>query len=97
VYLPREVDTPATKTVGDSPDSSGMPRLKRGERVSVTVEFVVTEDGTVTDVEIVESQVGERLDQAVRDALKKWRFTPAVKGGVKVKVRESRKFTYQAG
>ena len=51
----------------------------------------------MTDVEIVESQAGERLDRAVIEAVKKWRFTPAVKGGVKVKVRESRKFTYQAG
>jgi TonB family protein len=97
VYLPQDVDSPAKKLSGDSPNASEMPRMKRGDRISVTVTFVVEENGDVSNLVITESQGGERLDRAVIDAVKRWRFAPAVKGGVKVKVRESRKFTYQAG
>jgi periplasmic protein TonB len=97
VYQEREVDTPAKKLSGESPDPGGVLRMKRGERVSVTVTFVVSESGEVREPQITESQGGERLDQAVLEAVKRWRFTPALKGGVAVKVRETRKFTYQAG
>jgi TonB family protein len=97
VYGEREVDTPPQKLRGDSPDASSLPHMKRGERISVAVTFVVDETGEVSDLAISESQGGERLNQAVISALRRWRFTPGVKGGVKVKVRESRKFTYEAG
>jgi TonB family protein len=97
IYLPQDVDIPAKKLSGDSPSASEMPRMKRGDRISVTVTFVVDENGEVSNVAVTESQAGERLDRAVNDAVKRWRFAPAVKSGVKVKVRETRKFTYQAG
>ena len=97
VYEAREVDTPPQKLSGEAPDSSGLPHMKRGERISVTVAFVINENGEVVNLEISESQAGERLNQAVLDAVRRWRFAPGVKGGVKVKVRDVRKFTYQAG
>jgi TonB family protein len=97
VYAEREVDTPPQKLRGESPDASSLPHMKRGERISVAVTFVVDENGDVADLAISESQGGEHLNQAVIGAVRRWRFTPGVKGGVKVKVREVRKFTYEAG
>jgi protein TonB len=97
VYQPREVDQAPKKVSGDYPDPTGLPKLKSGERVSVSVVFVVTEAGEVTDVEVIESGGSERLNEAVMKAVKKWRFEPGVKAGTKVRVRQSQKFTYQVG
>jgi len=94
VYLERDVDTPAKKTSGAS--SRYQPKLKRGETVSVTVSWVVDEQGRVTDVTIVESG-DEKLDEAVTAAIRKWKYRPATKGGVKVKVKLARKYTYRTG
>jgi len=63
----------------------------------VTVVFVVSETGEVGDVEISESQAGEKFNELVVKTLRKWRFEPGVKAGVRVRVRETRKFTYQFG
>ena len=52
----------------------------------VTVELTVTEKGEPADLTVVES-AGAPLDQAVLEAVRKWRYEPAVKNGVKVKVR----------
>lgn len=52
----------------------------------VVVEMIVTETGEPTEVRIVES-AGEILDRAVLDAVKTWRFEPARKDGLKVRVR----------
>ena len=46
------------------------PRLKSGQRVSVLVRFVVTRDGEVTDIEVVES-AGKVVDDAVVAAVRK--------------------------
>ena len=97
VYAEREVDAVPQKLRGESPDASSLPHMKRGERISVAVTFVVDENGEVADPTVSESQGGERLNQAVISAVRRWRFSPGVKGGVKVKVREVRKFTYEAG
>ena len=67
-----------------------------GETVSVTVSWVVDEEGRVTDLKVLESG-GARLDEAVVAALSQWRYTPATKDGVKVKVKLARKYTYRTG
>jgi TonB family protein len=92
-----EVDTLARKTSGLSasyPDKA--PRLKSGESVSVSVDFVVTENGDVTDVRVVES-AGKIIDDAVVQAIQKSKWSPAVKKGVKVRVRQSLRQTFRAG
>jgi TonB family protein len=97
IFLSREVDTPPRKVSGDTPDSSALPKLKGGEKLSVTVVFVVTESGEVGEVEVTESQAGEKFNELVVKTIRKWRFEAGIKAGVKVKVRETRKFTYQFG
>jgi serine/threonine-protein kinase len=99
VYLntPAEVDTVAKKTAGPSVSyPSSAPRLRSGDSVSVTVSFVVDEDGQVTDVKILESG-GRILDEAVSVAVQKWKYAPAVKKGIKVRVRHTVKQTFRAG
>jgi TonB family protein len=94
IYGEREVDAPPKKTFGQNPDYR--PKLKPGERISVTVSWVVDENGEVTDVTVTESG-GKELDEAVTEAIRKWRYEPGAKSGVKVKVRLARKYTYRAG
>ena len=85
------------KTAGKSAE---YPRdaqaLKRGQRASVTVSFVVLESGDVTDVQVVES-AGSVVDEAVVSAYKTWKFTPGTKQGAKVKVRVTRRQTFLGG
>jgi TonB family protein len=72
------------------------PALKRGQRASVTVSFVVLDSGEVTDVQIVES-AGTNVDDAVISAYKTWKFTPGMKQGAKVRVRVTRRQTFLGG
>jgi TonB family protein len=62
---------------------------------TVTVSMIIDETGTPVDPEVVES-AGPILDQAVLDAVRAWRFQPATKDGVPVKVRWTVKQTYQS-
>ena len=62
----------------------------------VTLALTVTEEGVPTDLEIVES-AGAILDQAVLDAVEDWRYTPAERLGVKVKVRLRIRQTFRLG
>jgi TonB family protein len=60
--------------------------LEQGEEGTVTVEMIITEGGHPVDLQVVES-AGTILDQAVLEALWAWRFQPAEKDGVRVRVR----------
>jgi len=94
IYRESEVDKRPQQTGGER--ISAQPRLRSGESVSVTLSFVVDENGEVRDVKIEESG-GEELDAAHLAAVRTWRFTPGESKGVKVKVRLVRKYTYRAG
>ncbi len=91
------VDTIAKKTSGSSPSyPSRAGRLKSGERVSVVVRVLVTETGEVQDVSVVESG-GKAVDDVVAAAVRTWRFEPATKRGVRVKVQTLFKQTFLGG
>jgi TonB family protein len=94
---PSDVDTVAKKTSGASVSyPSNAPRLRSGDSVSVTVSFVIDEEGSVGDVKVLESG-GKILDDAVVSTVQRWRYTPAVKKGIKVKARHTVKQTFRAG
>lgn len=92
IYIEGEVDTKPRKLSG----ASYSPVLKPGEELFVTLSWVVNENGDVADVEVVESG-GKALDEAVIQALRKSKYAPGVKQGVKVKVRMAVKFRFRAG
>jgi TonB family protein len=94
VYVEREVDRPPRKRSGKP--STFRPKLSRGETVSVTISWVVDEEGRATEVRVLQSG-GEKLDQALASAIRGWRYEPALKRGVKVKVQLTRKYTYRTG
>ena len=60
--------------------------IEQGEEGTVMVEMIITEDGHPMDLQVIES-AGSILDRAVLDALWTWRFQPAEKHGVRVRVR----------
>ncbi len=77
--------TPPRKISGET---AGYPARAQKNHMQglVVVEMIVTETGEPTDLRVVES-AGEILDRAVLDAVKTWRFEPARKDGLKVRVR----------
>ncbi len=93
-----DVDHLARKKSGDSPSypSGRAPRLKSGERVSVTFSFVVTETGEVEGLTVEES-AGKVIDDVVVEAVGTWKFEPATIRGTPVRVRIVRKQTFLGG
>src|SRR5262249_49928536 len=73
----------------------GAARLRSGASVSVSVTFVVTENGEVMDARVVESG-GKILDETVLSAVRKWKYAPATKRGTKVKVQTTFRQTFRA-
>jgi TonB family protein len=93
-----DVDTVAKKLSGLSvsyPDNA--PKMKSGDSVSVSVSFVVTENGEVTEPKVLESGGNRVVDEAVLAAIRSWKYAPAVKKGIKVKARVTLKQTFRAG
>jgi len=54
----------------------------RHEQGTVTLRVVVGADGLVQSIEIATSSGSPRLDNAARDAVRKWVFKPALRNGI---------------
>ena len=93
VYEVAEVDARPNKLSGEWAPA---PKLKSGERISVGGSFVVNERGEVTDLRITES-ASKSLDESVAAAIRKWKYAPATRRGVKVKVRLPFRQTFTTG
>jgi protein TonB len=76
---------PPRRIAGDTP-AYPKSALKLKLEGVVALDMVVTEDGTPTEIRVVES-AGQILDEAALEAARTWRFEPALKDGVKVRVR----------
>ena len=93
-----EVDVAARRTSGNFAEwPRGVQQMKSDDSASVTVMFVVTEAGEVQDPKVTESSGRPQVDEAVLKAVKTFRYAPATKKGVKVKVKVSFKQTFRAG
>ena len=57
--------------------------------MSVKVEFTVTADGDVSDVEVVKSSGNRAIDRAVSSAAARRKYKPAVQDGVARNVKVS--------
>lgn len=94
VLTVREVDTrpEVVSRVQPRYTEQGMRRRLQGY---VTIEFVVEADGTVGATRIVASLDAESgMDTAAVESVKQWRFTPATKAGVPVRVMASAMVTF---
>jgi TonB family protein len=69
--------------------------VERGREHVVAVTMTVTETGEPTDLALVES-ANEVLDRAVLKAVAQWRFEPATKDGVRVRVRWTTRYRFVA-
>jgi len=59
----------------------------------VVVKFVVTEDGSVTDIQVVKGPEG--LRDAVIAMVKTYKYSPAMRGGQAVSVIQTKVFTFK--
>ena len=74
------------------------PQATRRARMQGVVElsFVIDENGEVRDLQVEES-AGPIFDSAVVDTVRQWRYEPATKNGVRVKMRWMKRFRFQQG
>lgn len=78
----------ASKSIASNPVPLSMPApryprtaLRRRESGTVRVRVEVGADGTPTATSVVESSQSRDLDRAALEAVRRWRFQPAVAGG----------------
>jgi protein TonB len=50
----------------------------------VVLKVMILFDGTVGDVEVLESSGRDDFDQAAKECVKQWRFKPAMQSGIRV-------------
>ncbi|MCP3957150.1 MAG: energy transducer TonB [bacterium] len=87
-----DVEKPV-RTHGPAP---AYPETARKDRIQgrVIAKTVISTEGTIESVEIVES-LGEEFDTAVREVLKEWRFEPAKLDGEPVDVYYNLTFNFK--
>jgi TonB family protein len=91
-----EVDVPPRRISGAEPS---YPRLDAmaGREGFVTLEFVVREDGTVSDVTFLSHQGPRSFVESAREAVTSWRFSPAQRGGRAVACLCTQRLAFQLG
>jgi TonB family protein len=74
------------------------PEAAKRSRLQGVVEmsFLIDENGEVSELEVLESG-GEVFDDAVIETVRSWRYEPATKHGVRVKMRWVQRFRFQQG
>lgn len=61
--------------------------MRRGVEGSVRLAFTITATGSVTDIEVLESEPKGTFDRAAEEALTAWRYRPFMENGVPVAKR----------
>jgi TonB family protein len=84
--------TPPRRISGETPPYPDEARHLRMSG-SVLVEMIVTERGVPEQIRVLES-AGAVLDETVTEAVSTWRFEPAVRDGVKVRLRWQYRHTF---
>ena len=71
--------------------------LRSGIEGVVTVEFTIKTDGSVKDAEIIKAKPAKIFNQAVLNAIEKWKFNPDMVDGkpVEKRARQDIKFSLQ--
>ena len=86
VFALRDVDT-LPRAIVQTPPLYPYSARQSGTEGHVVLSLVVTEEGAVTNIEVVESHPGTLFVQGAKDAAARWRFEPARRGGEPVAVR----------
>ncbi len=85
-YDAAEIDDPLVPLVR-TPPVYPLSARHRGIEGKVRVGFMVTENGTVEQIHVLEADPPEIFDRAVVDCVAAWRFRPGTISGEAVKVR----------
>ncbi len=97
VAAPRQPEVVAVSTLTRiNYVSPKYPRSAQRRNVtgSVDVMFTVSRNGTVTDIEVLDSAPGTVFDQAAMDAVAKWRFEPSLDNGQAVEKRTAVRLSF---
>lgn len=60
---------------------------RRKEQGTVLLNLLLAEDGSVQDISVQSSSGYSRLDQAALEAVRRWRWSPTIRNGERMKVR----------
>ena len=90
---PKHVDVDHLKIVYKVPPT--YPPKAKADRLtgSVALEAIIGKDGSVENIKVIKS-VREDLDQAAIDALKQWKFQPALLNGDPIEVKTTININY---
>lgn len=80
-----EVDRAPSVIDNPTPEYDPMARQLR-QQGTVVLNVLVSEDGSVEDVQVLREIPRSRLNDSAVRAVRRWRYEPAVKDGVRVKV-----------
>ncbi len=94
IYTPGEVDRPPERTVYVAPVYPAAAR-RRGLSGWVSLAFVVSREGRVEDVAVMNSDGGRRFEEPAARAVKRWIFRPGRLNGEAVPVRCTVKINFR--
>lgn len=92
------IDTDATP-ISRVPPQYPLKARRDGVQGFVTMEFTIRPDGSVTNIEVVDSHPKGVFEHAATRALSRWKFEPREEGGQKVsrRARQTIRFTLDSG
>jgi protein TonB len=93
VFEISDLDQPPRPVARLNPIYPSQARMRSMEGF-VVVEFIVRPDGSVSDIDVTESQPGDLFTDAAVRAVSRWRFTPGSKQGQAVSTRVRQKITF---
>ena len=70
-------------------------KLFRGQKGSVTLEFTVSVNGSVKNIEVLKSIGGAAFEESSIIALKKWRYAPKFKDGAPIEARTQVELSFE--
>ncbi|MEO6002566.1 MAG: energy transducer TonB [Opitutus sp.] len=94
IFQPREVDQRCVALVKARPEVSRL-MLRAAARLRVVFICIVNRDGSVEGIRLIESSGSRDLDSASAEALKDWRFSPALRRGHAVRQWVQQSFLYK--
>jgi protein TonB len=94
VFDVADIDAPPRPIARIPPPYPPTARLRRIEG-ELVAEFIVTADGAVRDVQIVDAQPPGIFEQTALQTIRRWRFEPGLRDGAPVDVRVRQKLTFR--
>jgi protein TonB len=77
----------SSKLISGSPPKYPIESRRKREQGTVILSVLLGLDGTVTELNVSQSSGYQRLDKAALDAVRRWRWSPTLRGGVPMMVR----------